>query len=100
MQSRGGPDACTAGVFVDTAGWVGGLQLVVEPRLEPDAFYVAASPNQIDTLEVAGLQADNGVPQVEEQNEFDRDVKAWKVRHVVTAAFTDWRGIVKVPVEA
>lgn len=83
-----------------TAGWVGGLQLVVEPRLEPDAFYVAASPNQIDTLEVAGLQADNGVPQVEEQNEFDRDVKAWKVRHVVTAAFTDWRGIVKVPVEA
>lgn len=83
-----------------TAGWVGGLQLVVEPRLEPDAFYVAASPNQIDTLEVAGLQADNGVPQVEEQNEFDRDVKAWKVRHVVTAAFTDWRGIVKVPVAA
>lgn len=82
-----------------TAGWVGGLQLVVEPRLEPDAFYVAASPNQIDTLEVAGLQADRGVPQVEEQTEFDRDVKAWKVRHVVTAAFTDWRGIVKVPVE-
>ena len=81
-------------------GWIGGLQLVVEPRLSGSAFYLAASADQVDTLEVAGLQADGGRPVVEEESEFNRDAKAWKVRHVVAAAFTDWRGIVKVPVGA
>lgn len=81
-------------------GWIGGLQLVVEPRLSGSAFYLAASADQVDTLEVAGLQADDGLPVVEEESEFHRDAKAWKVRHVVATAFTDWRGIVKVPVGA
>lgn len=79
-------------------GWIGQLQLVVEPRLAGDGFYLAASPAQVDTLEVAGLQADAGVPVVEEDGEFRRDVQSWKVRHTIGAAFTDWRGIVKVPV--
>ena len=78
-------------------GWIGNLELVVEPRLASNAFYLAASSDQVDTLEVAGLQADGGRPVVEEESEFNRDAKAWKVRHVVAAAFTDWRGIVKVP---
>lgn len=78
--------------------WIGALQLVVEPRLDDGAFYLAAGSDQVDTLEVAGLAADGGKPVVEEENEFVRDAKAWKIRHVVAAAFTDWRGIVKVPV--
>lgn len=78
--------------------WIGGLQLVVEPRLAGSAFFLAAGAEQVDTLEVAGLAADAGKPVVEEENEFVRDAKAWKIRHVVAAAFTDWRGIVKVPV--
>lgn len=78
--------------------WIAGLQLVVEPRLADSAFYLSASSDQVDTLEIAGLQADGGRPVIEEESEFNRDAKAWKVRHVVAAAFTDWRGIVKVPV--
>lgn len=81
-------------------GWIGNLQLIVEPRLDAGAFYLAASADQVDTLEIAGLSADGGRPVVEEESEFNRDAKAWKVRHVVAAAFTDWRGIVKVPLSA
>jgi len=80
--------------------WIGSLVPVVEPRLDDNAFYLAASHNQVDTLEVAGLAADRAQPVVEEENEFVRDAKAWKIRHVVAAAFTDWRGIVKTPISA
>jgi len=78
--------------------WIGGLIPVVEPRLAANAFYIAAAPEQVDTLEVAGLASDRAAPVIEEHNEFVRDSQGWKVRHVVAAAFTDWRGIVKVPV--
>jgi ATP-dependent protease ClpP protease subunit len=78
--------------------WIGSLVPVVEPRLDDSAFYLAANHNQVDTLEVAGLAADRAQPVVEEENEFVRDAKAWKIRHVVAAAFTDWRGIVKTPI--
>lgn len=94
-STRAAPQG-TAGAVVPS--WVGGLTLVVEPRLASNAFYLAAGFEQVDTLEIAGLAADGGAPVVEEETSFNVDAKTWKVRHVFAAAFTDWRGIVKVPI--
>ena len=82
-----------------TPEWVAGLRLVVEPRLdeaEADAFYVIAGEDQIDTFELAYLDADGG-PVVEEEPGFQTDTRDYKVRHVFGGRFLDWRGIVKVP---
>ncbi len=81
-----------------TPRWLSSLEMVVEPRLAADVAYVAASSDQIDTVELGTLDADGNGPTVEEESEFDRDVRRWKVRHVVGARFLDWRGIVKIPV--
>lgn len=82
-----------------TPEWVARLQLVVEPRLNPaHGFYVAAHYGQIDTCELATLEADDGVPYVEEEDEFARDAKHYKVRHSFDAKFIDWKGIVRVPI--
>lgn len=79
--------------------WISKLQLVVEPRLNASyGFYVAASYNQIDTVELATLEADGGAPVVEEENEFNVDAKNYKVRHVFVAKAIDWKGLVRVPV--
>lgn len=80
-----------------TPGWLSSLELVVEPRLTDAAFYVAASPDQVDTVEAGVLDADGGGPAIEEEEGFQVDAKRWKVRHVFGARFLDWRGIVKVP---
>lgn len=83
-----------------TPGWLSRLELVVEPRLDDSAFYVAASPDQIDTVEAGVLDADGGGPVIEEEDGFTVDARRWKVRHVFGARFLDWRGIVKVPADA
>lgn len=80
-----------------TPGWLSRLELVIEPRLDDSAFYVAASPEQIDTIEAGVLDADGGGPAIEEEETFNVDARRWKVRHVFGARFLDWRGIVKVP---
>jgi ATP-dependent Clp endopeptidase proteolytic subunit ClpP len=77
--------------------WIGHLQLVVEPRLDDSAFYLAANTEQIDTVELGILDADGLAPTVEEEDTFDVDARRWKVRHVFGARFLDWRGMIKVP---
>ena len=82
-----------------TPEWIARLQLVVEPRLDAaHGFYVAAHYSQIDTCELATLEADDGVPHVEEEDEFARDAKHYKVRHSFDAKFIDWKGIVRVAI--
>jgi hypothetical protein len=81
-----------------TPEWISRLQLVVEPRLDSaHGFYVAAHYGQIDTCELATLEADDGAPYIEEEDEFARDAKHYKVRHSFDAKFIDWKGIVRVP---
>lgn len=71
------------------------LELVVEPRIASTNTYLAAEPTQIDTCEL-GLREENiGGPNTEEEAEFQRDEKRWKVRHCAGAKFLDWRGIVR-----
>ncbi|WP_198133816.1 HK97 family phage prohead protease [Anaeromyxobacter dehalogenans] len=81
-----------------TPEWIASLELVVEPRLANTAVYLAAEYNQIDTAELGLLEENMNGPVVEEEAEFRKDVKQWKVRHVFGAKFLDWRGVVKMPV--
>lgn len=92
-------NASDKGLEVVTPAWIRGLELVVESRLPADAAYLLASNAQIDTAELAFLGEDGG-PVVEEEKEFDRDVRRYKVRSVFAARFLDWRGAVKLPVSA
>jgi hypothetical protein len=81
-----------------TAEWIANLELVVEPRLASTGVYIAADPAQIDTCELGLLEENIGGPVIEEEQEFSRDEKRWKVRHVFGAKFLDWRGIVRMVV--
>lgn len=81
-----------------TAEWIANLELVVEPRLANTASFIAADAGQIDTVELGLLEENMGGPIVEEEEEFIRDVKRWKVRHVFGAKALDWRGLVKMPI--
>ena len=55
-------------------------------------WYVAADPRQIDIIELAYLQGEQG-PVTESRQGFEVDGIDIKVRHDVVAAAIDWRGI-------
>lgn len=77
-------------------GWVRSLQIVVDPRLDAvseTAWYLAAHPDQADTIEVALLDG-NGVT-IETEEGFLQDATSFKVRLDVGAAALDWRGLVR-----
>lgn len=76
--------------------WLAQLELVVEARLPDTAFYLLASPANIDTLEYAHLDADGG-PASEEDTDFLTDARRYKIRDVFGQRWLDWRGAVKVP---
>src|SRR5690606_21206184 len=80
-----------------TPPWLANLQLVVEARLAPDAVYLLTSPDSVDTLERAWLEADGG-PVVKEEDGFERDTRKYKVRHVFGSRWLDWRGAVMLPI--
>lgn len=77
----------------------GSMDIVAQPRLDDDsatAWYLAASPDQVDTVEVAFL-AGQRQPVVEEEDSFSTDSRRYKVRHVVAAKAVDYRGLYKNP---
>ncbi len=85
--------------------FAGRLQVISEPRLEVGigstsgsgtAWYLAASPDQIDVLEIAYLEGENG-PVVESRIGFDVDGLEIKCRHDVAAKVIDFRGLYKNP---
>jgi len=77
--------------------WISRLELVVEPRLSADAFYLLTSADNIDTLERAYLDDHDGAA-IEREDTFFVDGVNYKVRHVFGNRWLDWRGVVKVPV--
>lgn len=86
----------TATKSADVNPFSGRLELIVEPRLAGIGWYVAASPNEIDGLEYAYLEGQEG-PQVESRAGFDVDGLEVRVRLDFAAAFTDHRGWVRNP---
>ena len=75
------------------------LAPISEPRLDAaseTAWYLAASPNQIDTIEYAYLEGQQGA-YVETRNGFDVDGVEIKCRLDFGAKAIDWRGLFKNP---
>ncbi len=80
-----------------TPQWLQKLELVVEPRLASNAFYLAAGNSQVDTAELGLLEENMQGPTLDKEEGFGVDSFAYKVRHVAGAKFLDWRGMVKIP---
>ena len=73
------------------------LTTIAEPRLDAEsetAWYLAASPMQIDTIEYAYLEGQEGA-YVETRNGFDVDGVEIKCRLDFGAKAIDWRGVHK-----
>lgn len=78
-----------------------GLQLVVEPRLEPASgqpapWFLLADPALINTMDVAFLDGKQ-TPDIIEHEEFRVDAISYKVRMVMGAGWVDYRGALKNP---
>jgi hypothetical protein len=86
----------TAATVDDVNPFSGKLSLVVEPRLAGAAWYLAADPGEIDGLEYAYLEGQEG-PYIETERGFEIDGLRVKVRVDFGAGFVDWRGWFKNP---
>lgn len=75
------------------------LQVLAEPRLDANsttAWYLAGEPGQIDTIEYAYLEGNEGV-YLESRIGFDVDGLELKARLDFAAKAIDWRGFYKNP---
>ena len=85
------PTAATTAVTDDQRR----LTIIEEPRLDvadPVAWYVAADPSQIDTIEYGFLQGMEG-PQLTREEGFDIDAMRLKATQYFGAKAIDWRGL-------
>lgn len=80
----------------DVNPFAGKLELVVEPRLSGNAWYLAADQTQIDGLSYAYLEDESG-PQLFTREGFDVDGIEFKVRLDYGCGFDDWRGWYRNP---
>lgn len=72
------------------------LNPVVEPRLEGNAWYMAADFAQVDTIEYSYLAGNAGV-YIETRDGFTRDGIEMKARHDFAAKAIDYRGLYRNP---
>ena len=76
----------------------GELQLIVEPKLTALnsglSWFLSASPNAIDTIELAYLSGEGGL-MIDEIPEIKNDSIMWKARLVAGSAPIDFRGLYK-----
>jgi len=74
------------------------LQLIVEPRITDLAWYLAADPAQVDTIQYNYLAgAPQGGPGLETREGWDVDGVEFKAREDFGANVISWRGLVKNP---
>jgi hypothetical protein len=79
--------------------FAGKLMVVAEPRLDVNsatAWYLAASPDQIDIIVLATLEGESG-PRVDSRIGFDIDGVEIKISHDIAAKVVDFRGLWKNP---
>jgi len=75
------------------------LRVIVEGVLDGNsstAWYLAAAPRQIDTVELSFLQGEEA-PVLENEWDFDKDCYKYKVRQTFGVAAIDFRGLYKNP---
>lgn len=83
----------------DVNPFAGTLQIITEPRLDSastTAWYLSGDPSQIDTIEYAYLEGNEGV-YLESRVGFDVDGLELKARLDFAAKAIDWRGVYKNP---
>lgn len=71
------------------------LTVIVEPLIDGHdngAYYLAADPAQIDTVELSFLNGEEA-PVLESDLHFETDTYRYKVRQTFGAAAIDWRGL-------
>ena len=72
------------------------LELIVSPELSDSSatgWYLATSPDELDTVEVAFMDDSiNGIS-VEGQDGWSQDGYTWKCRLEVGCGVTEWRGL-------
>jgi HK97 family phage prohead protease len=74
----------------------GKLELLVDPRLAPQTWYVAGDPSQVQCLAYAVLNG-NDAPTVEVSNLFDVLGTSVRAYHDFGVGAQDWRGLFKNP---
>lgn len=83
-------------VLANTTGnaniFANSMQLIVDSRITGNKWYLSASPNVIDTIELAMLEGMNG-PELSQESEFNGDFIKFKVKHVVGVKAIDYRGL-------
>lgn len=88
--------AVTATQTSNVNPYPGNLQLIVEPRITGNQWYLSASPTAFDTIELSHLDGQEAL-YTETQAGFDVDGVKTKARLDVGAAPIDWRGLYKNP---
>lgn len=73
--------------------FAGKLEIIVDPRITGNQWYMAADPAQIDTIELATLESEGG-PIVSSERAPNGNFKIM-VEHSVGAAVLDYRGLYK-----
>jgi hypothetical protein len=72
------------------------MQLIVDPRIEGNAFYMIASPTTMDTIEVASMEGMSG-PELAQETEFSNDSVRYKVKHIIGVRPISHKSMVKNP---
>lgn len=83
----------------DTNPFRGSLEVIAEPRLDDNSavsWYLSAAPAQIDTIEYAYLEGNEGV-QTESRMGFNIDGMEVRARHDFAAKAIDFRGLYRNP---
>ena len=78
--------------------WVQSLIVIADPRLDAasaDAWYLLSAPSVAPTIRLGFLNG-QASPEVQQEDNFDRDVLKIKVRHDVACAPIGWIGAVKM----
>lgn len=76
--------------------YAGTLELIVDPRITGNQWYLAADPNAFDTIVLAHLEGQEELF-TDTHLSFEVDGIKFKARLDVTAKVLDWRGLVKNP---
>ncbi|WP_322893473.1 MULTISPECIES: Mu-like prophage major head subunit gpT family protein [unclassified Yoonia] len=84
----------TAAVTGEVNIYANALNLIVDPVMQGNEWMLAASPNEGDAIELAGLRGYEA-PRVEEVNSHLTDGISFRVRTFAGAHPTGWRGFVK-----
>jgi phage head maturation protease len=87
--------AITASTTKDVNVFTNAFTIIVEPRLsDPDAWYLSADPNAVDSLYYAYLEGNENL-RVNNEDDFNTDSMKYAVRGDFGAVAIDYRGMVK-----